>query len=111
MKKTVYDLRIYERNDKGEIKRVEILYGSVHGFYKLETAFAFGAEIYNRAEMNPETKFAGFNIVYEDCADELVEVIFHNDFANWYYNNSEGLKLIKKYLPQIDLKAASLKGA
>ena len=111
MKKTIYDLRIYERNDKGEIKRAYTLYGNIYGFYTLKDAFKAGAEIYNRAEMNLETKFAGFNIVYEDCADELIEVSFRNDYANYRYNNSEGLKLIKEYLPQIDLKAAMLKGA
>ena len=102
MGKNTYNLRIYKRNDKGEFERADTL----RGFCELEEAFAAGAEFYNCAETNPESNFAGFNIVYEDCADELVEVIFRNDSANYRYNSKVGLKLIKEYLPQIDLKAA-----
>ena len=102
MGENTYNLRIYKRNDKGEFERADTLYG----FCKLKDAFEVGAEFYNRAETNPEFNFAGFNIVYADCTDELVEVIFRNDSANYRYNNKVGLRLIRKYLPQINLKAA-----
>lgn len=96
-----YDLQIYKFNAEGKSEKAII----ERGFTSLERAFESGAEFYNLAEMNPNTKFAGFNIVYSSGVDELLEIVFKNDWANYYHNNSAAHKLIKKYLPQINLKA------
>ena len=93
--KTKYDCKIYVNGDQ------YINYTKT----SFTAAFKIGAEFYNRAEMNPNTKFTVFNIVYSDEVDELLEIVFKNDLANYYHNNSAAHKLIKKYLPQINLKA------